>query len=497
MNWVLTHTSPLLIMLTLFSGVSFQGCLPDNKITFQTFSSEIETALARNIHPDLHTPNDDLIAMGRVNPEFGGMFKDAQGNFNVYLRGSSLIESRNVPDVAKRKFRAALAKVYGEDLSKRISYLPNGNPLNANPNLQFIEGRFSIIELARWYPDVQEAFQIEGVMYTDLDEALNRITIGISEESLRSSVSDLLDKKGVPLEMVFIKISPPIAHYGTLRDRFRPTLNGIFIINEFQQPCTLGMNVIYGDNSDRGFITPTHCTRSVGVNHYAFHQLSVPTEQIQQSLELYPPQLDDSNYIGVEVLDPPFKEEPWPYLRCPNLKPCYYRYSDAALISYDLQTSMILGGIAKPISRNTGSLIIDDADNIIPIRGEVQKQAPGEYVNKIGSVTGWTTGKLSKTCAEEKWSNQAVGYYLKCQNTVERITDPQDPWLFGQEDYRLSNYGDSGAIVFYYYKTGDAQWAELNGMLWGGEASTDPSFYRYSAVQQIRKDLGSFQTYYP
>jgi hypothetical protein len=455
--------------LLLSVAIVLTACIPDQNSIGKDGQEK------RRVHPGVPTYDDDLVEMARQIPGFGGMFTDTQGDFNVYLSGPAMVEGRNFPDVAKEKITAALIKVFGEDLSKRIQLLPTGVALNASPAIKFLEGQYSMIELARWYPDVQAVFRIDGVTATDIDEGSNRIKIGIEEESIRTQVQATLAENGVPPEMVTIVIRPAHQPVARLGDTIRPTQAGTMINYDDIDPitgapdvriCSLGLNVGVYDTDTLGFLTNSHCTTEMG---------TVSGDDYYQNY------FSPDGYVGKEVLDPTF----WTSLawwECPWGRRC--RYSDAALVEYTPTTNVGLGLIARPALVNDDSYdqkLIDAANPTLNVSNvRIADIGQGMLIHKIGSTTGWTYGRIREVCLNIPLQDSNVT--LKCQTVVERLDDT----------YSIVDGGDSGAPAFFYTIGSDgSDWAHIVGLVASAQivAGSGVSF-GYSDMLYIIEELG-------
>jgi hypothetical protein len=373
--------------------------------------------------PELQvTQAPDLANLARAIPGFGGLFID-HGVPTVYLT--------NPTD------RTAMERALGDFASSRGS---------SAAQIQVLQGRYSLQELDRWTRQITtDAFSIAGVVYTDLDEAANRVTVGVDRASASSSVRSLAARLGIPAEAVVVKQTEPISFAATLRDQVRPVVAGLQI-NFSNFLCSIGFNAVSGGQNS--FLTASHCTdRQGGVESTLYYQPLASTA---------------NSFIGTEVADPA-------YFRggaCPKGRKC--RFSDASREAYASGVSFTLGGIAKTTGANNGSLTINGSFSITAEGSAVV----GDVVNKIGRTTGWTQGAVSATCVNTGVSGSNI--VQLCQTFV-------DAGVGG---------GDSGSDVF--AQTGTSS-ATLLGILWGGNSSG--TLFVYSPITNIEQELGPLTTH--
>jgi hypothetical protein len=133
--------------------------------------------------------------------------------------------------------------------------------------------------------------------------------------------------------------------------------------------------------------------------------------------------------------------------------------------------SFTLGGIAKTTGPNNGSLQIDGS---FTIAGEGSATV-GQTANKVGRTTGWTQGRVTRTCANTGVSGSNI--VLLCQDFVESTS-------------QIVAGGDSGSPVFRINSGGDQ--VTLLGNLWGGNGSG--TLLVYSPIANIERELGALTT---
>jgi hypothetical protein len=374
-------------------------------------------------------PEGEQAALARVVPGFGGLFLDESGAPTVYLTdpGQRLSAQRALTGIARE---------HGFDSSA----------------LRVRKGEFTWQQLEAWFePASRGALAERGVVYADLDEASNRVTIGVESAEAGGRARSLLRRLGVPDRAVLIRETRPVELAATLQDRVRPVGGGLQI-NFGNFLCTLGFNAIRGGVDS--YITNSHCTDVQGgingTKHYQQDRFHANTQ------------------IGTEVADPTY----FTGGACPANRRC--RYSDSSRGRYLAGISHTLGRIVRTTSRNSlnGSLTISSANPSFTINSERANSLVGQTVNKIGRTTGWTFGKVTATCVTTNVSGSDITQL--CQSFVSAGVGA----------------GDSGSPVFNWSGTGNT--VRLAGILWGGSGN---NLFVFSPMSGIEKELGALTTF--
>ena len=369
-------------------------------------------------------PSDDPNAIGRSVPGFGGFFFDAEGRPTVYLTDPG---------------RRALAE-------RALGPFLQAHGLSPS-QLAVRQGDFDYSRLETWFTDVAPAaLAVPGSVFADLDEASNRLRVGVEHAAALDGVRQVLAARGVPAAAAIVEQTEPIGYATTLRSRVRPVLGGLQI-NFTQYICTLGFNAVRsGVNS---FITASHCSEKQG--------------GVQGTTYYQPLSTTANSFIGTEVSDPAYVSGG---AGCPSGRKC--RFSDALRAKYASGVSFTLGGIEKTTGANNGSVTIAGSFAIGSEGGGVV----GNTANKVGRTTGWSQGKITNTCVTVNVSGTSITQL--CQNIVRANVGA----------------GDSGSPVFLGANNTKVK---LAGILWGG-TSSGTSFV-YSPMSGIEKELGSLTTF--
>lgn len=377
--------------------------------------------------PPASTVDTEMLRWNDEVPGFGGFFYDEAGLATVHLLDPA-------DDGAARE-------TFGADVQVR-------------------QGLWEFRQLHEWKSRLVPLLSLPGAVLLDIDEELNRLYIGLDRtaedrEANRERLEEELRASGVPREAVVVEETEPVVLAQTLRDKQAPIPGGVQISfgNSF---CTLGFNVYRYLPDDFGFITNSHCSLARGVTEgTVYFQLAAPDR------------------VAVEVADPAYVAGLDP--DCPPGRFC--RYSDALFARYDYNEPSFgaFGSVARTTGRGsaTGSLTLAS----IPF--EVTRVDPfpivGTQVNKIGRTTGWTYGRVVRSCLHVNPSS--TNNTLICQHAVTAGVLPGDS---GSPAFRW------GTAPRYWQPYGKSRSIEAVGLVWGG---TTGSFY-FSPITLIEAELG-------
>jgi hypothetical protein len=369
-------------------------------------------------------------------PGFGGMFRAPDGSAIVYL--TDLLQSGHARGVLAR--RRAFA---GIDPAR----------------IEIRHADYDFASLANWRQRVRTRIPTTGLVYLDIDEASNRLRIGVLKGVSHAAISSQIGTFGVPAGGVVVEDAEPMKFTATLRDRVRPVAGGLQIVwpggpGDALFVCTIGFNARRANDPAEYFVTNSHCSgQQGGVQTTPFFQ-AIPGEQ---------------NLIAREVLDPPYSAENcFPGLVC--------RFSDAALARYVSGVPVAYGKIARTTLRGltAGSLTIDSLNPQFTIRGRQPFALFGQTIDKLGRTTGWTVGTVVFTCADFLVSGTEIA--LLCQDAA----------LSGVAG------GDSGSPVFTSgpFTSNDVS---LYGILWGGGGTNFGPLFAFSPLENIEFELGALR----
>jgi hypothetical protein len=398
-------------------------------------------ALAAQRPEPMNPVDDELVQMGRAIPGFGGLFYDAEGYPNVYLR-----------DIKASPALSAL-KSWGKG------------------EVRVLQGQYDFAQLVAWKRALRPAVLGQpGVVFLDADETRNRVVVGIDAARAKSLDTGGLDKalalKGVPREAVLYQEVPAIRELtgvwtdkakkpatSTIQSSTRPVPGGvqiIFLDLPLAYFCTAGFNAYL--DGDFGFVTNSHCTKTRGaVDGTPYAQGNDPFGAT----------------VATEIADPAyFTGDP-----CPNGYQC--RYSDSSFAQYNTPSLGSLGKLAKTSSRGplVGSITLKPPTSRFSISATASA-LEGQTVNKIGVTSGWTYGPIVATCVDIAVTGTTNG--LLCQNVVRAGSD----------------HGDSGSPVFSWTTGANVK---LLGILWGGGTSNGQQVFAYSPIENIQQELGALR----
>jgi hypothetical protein len=476
--------------------VLLAGCRDDQSLT----GPDTEANLTANAGDPFGAEDDPFRPdearsrrLSRSIPGYGGFAFDRFGNINVYLTDPGNTQ-------AVGAVQAALRPLLAEWRPGR-----RGRPA-ANPQVIVHQGQFTFLQLRDWRDRMtMPMLSIVGVTFTDLDEAKNRLGIGIDPAragTARGFVVAKLAALGIPREAVLIEeFEPLVDAVGTasamtaaimsgsgtdLNERIRPieggTKIGTYLYKRGPFACTLGFNAVHrGVNV---FITNAHCTNLIGTPGVVGDTGKYRANTFGQPDDANPGQF---GYIGTEYADPNFYISSFATVTfegggthdCNTDGTGYYcRRSDMAMIKAEVFKSEInYGYIARPIydaygMDAVGPTEISFFNPRFRIKGEQGHPVHDEMLDKVGISTGWTYGYVTKTC-------------LDVARTHEGTSDPNP----GNIAFRCQAYvsagsrrGDSGAPVF--------RWEGNEVVLYGMVRGRNQHGFGYSSMDMIRLDLG-------
>lgn len=392
-----------------------------------------------------------MAALARAVPGLGGYYHEADGGLVVHLTDLGRAENA----------RQVLEGVLG-----------------ARGDMRPRQARFTFLQLQAWRDAISEAaLALEGVAFVDLDEERNQVAVGLAHPGARGAVLALATRSGVPADALAF----PPASYLVAQDT---TVYGPYLytapqpattIIGYRRPLEGGLRLAFR----RSGMTPTQhtiCTLGFVASREGVRVLTTNSHCSDRSWDreqtaYFQPEPGDGRFVGYEGVDPNGSS-------CGFLSPNVCRDADAAAVFVELGVATSLGYIARPqgeppVGRPSfgtyyGPTTVDPATPVFAISGKGTLTTNGE-VHKVGSVTGWTAGRVLRTCVDTKvayrdWS------VLRCQAYASYS----------------STGGDSGAPVFMIQPDGTVL---LLGLHWG--EAQDRSYASFSPIGRIQSDLGS------
>lgn len=380
-------------------------------------------------------------------PGFGGYFTDDAGRFTI-----ALVDSTR---------RALALQVLAPVLQERGL---------AASVVQVRPVQYDFAELNGWRDRARAVLAVRGVSTLDANEGQNRVLIGLVSDDARAGVEAALSRLNVPRAAVAIEVNGGNVPGVGLSDQTNNMVGGNRIVNQYGLFCTLGVNVRLPSDAGGGteyFLTNGHCTTSDAsmdgqVTSTTFSRTGYPT-------------------FAVEVDDPPLTIGSTYVNRCAEGLRC--RDSDAARIQYWYPWDANYGNIARTQSAGTGTAYGSTTFNsagwpyvYFALYGSRGPRSEGDRVDKVGVTTGWTSGRVRRTCEDTNVSRRvgSVSVYdrtLFCQVFVDATWEE----------------GDSGSPAF--TPSPECCSALLRGLVWGGRG--DRSMFGYSDTESIQRELGT------
>ena len=402
--------------------------------TVASRSAPVRVAPSRARPPGFASADEEFTALAKEMPgKFGGYFYGTNDRLTVYL-------------VDLRQRHAALG-VLLPALHRRFPR----NPRRGHPDpssIRFLQGQYDFGELARWRSLVdQNHLRFGGLVTTDVDEARNRVVIGVEDAAAQARARAQLAALGIPGGAVLVEVKERDHPVTTLNDSV-PAVAGGYLIQWLTSSgalggaCSLGFNAWRNDPQfgwEQVFVTASHCSNAKfavdGVNYYQWR--TSRTSQI----------------IGYEIVDPP----PYSDVICPS-SPC--RWSDA-LVALWTSSRWDFGHIARTTGLGNGSVTVDPVQPTFSILSEISYGNVGDLVYRVGRSSGWTSGTITNNCVNAYETGNVLVY---CQ----------------EEAAFNALGGDSGGPVF--SPTVYPGWVDLRGIVWGGRTFSD--------MYGIERDLG-------
>ena len=147
-------------------------------IAFATQRGSQESGGKMERHDDL------LVRVEQQVPGFGGMFIDREGRLAVYLLDMSQLDAA----------RSAIQAVFGRDSVPAAG-------------VRAIQGQYAASQLKAWSELATGILELPGVSGVGLDEARNRVAIGVEHKSRTRTVERALSALAIPRNAVIIEVT--------------------------------------------------------------------------------------------------------------------------------------------------------------------------------------------------------------------------------------------------------------------------------------------------
>jgi len=393
--------------------------------------------------------------LGERAPSSAGFYLNANGELVAFVRDQQ--DETNA--------RSALVDIASRSPDSRIK----------SATVRIERGRYTFRQLAGWRDAIFDNIlgTVPGVVFLDLTEQLNRLTIGVSPREaaiLRLQLPGKLTELGVDTGAVTYRVQEPIRGLASspreltsgilvaagVMDWFESVFGGIRIQTGAGM-CTLG--IVADNGTGPGIVTDSHCSQQMW---------SLDNGPIYQPAP--------SRQVGTEAVDPPG-------YGCGlfGLNTC--RGSDASFYAVTGGVSSYRGLIARTLSSagpgsGHGSLDINpDRPFFIVTAADQSDAIGGERVQKVGITSGWTWGTIGSTCADHH-NGGLFNWYPGSNVTI---------CIYGANI--LADSGDSGSPVFRLEGNGYTQATDLVRImgLIIGHAGGETVFSKWG---RITEDLG-------
>ena len=447
---------------------------PDGTARPPTAGPEVQAAVEA-LGEDPH-----MVALALEIPGFGGYWYESPGGRLVVALTA---------DAGAGGFPAARRAV----LARLAADVTHASPVASElvePPPEVVERtvRYSFIELARHRARLRALFGVPEVVSLGVDEELNRVEIGLEDPSAEEAVLALVAELEVPAEVVSFSQGSRIRMSSADSGRWSPHSSpagrstrvrldgptadgklraGYQVEADGGSECTLGFTAVL-DNGGLVFVSNSHCSETPWSTDFGDWG-----------------QPDTDNIVGIEVSDPPPG-------KCGILRrKC--RDSDASMMAVDTSVSIALGEIGRTERRDRDcrdfdgdlfkelcTMFVDSVNPTIRITSVRTSSDQNNILDQIGIGTGWTWGRVTKTCEDVKGQ---TGVVVKCADEVDFVTGD----------------GDSGAPVFQY--SDDDGTAQFRGIVFGYHETTRSDDFGWKGVfqdlEQIEWDLGGLRVMDP
>lgn len=311
---------------------------------------------------------DEILRLEREQPEVGGVYYEDEGRALVV----SLTDLS-----AEKRLRGVLAR---QAAQWRV---PPAMRQVALATLRVVPARYAFSTLVAWQEMLIDDAAARGLWWgLDADEKANRVHVKVSSDAAIARLGAAATRLGIPLEALLIRVEPTPSDYGSLRETYRPAFGGLELRNqEWGNLCTLGWNVTNASTAEEGFLTAGHCVQSPGVLDERFAQVL-------------------HNTLGTVRLNPPWQDGALGYGgddSCRGREPC--THADVIWVRHSTPSN------SRHTVAKTAYAGVGDGQGSISIVGTFYPSPAlytvvtgGPRANKVGRLTGWTSGDITETC---------------------------------------------------------------------------------------------------
>jgi hypothetical protein len=171
----------MIVALLWLAGVIIAG------IDVRTEASDFATPSRCQDAGRMENYDDLLVRVEQQVPGFGGMFRDRDGRLAVYLLEKSQLGAA----------RVAIEAVFGADSVPAAG-------------VRALQGQYVVSQLKSWTEMAASILELPGVIAVDLDEAKNRVAIGVEHKSRTRAVEQALSAIAIPRHAVTIQVMEKI-----------------------------------------------------------------------------------------------------------------------------------------------------------------------------------------------------------------------------------------------------------------------------------------------
>jgi hypothetical protein len=187
---------------------------------------------------------DDILRLENALPGLGG----------VFLQGSKLVvyvpAGMSRSEALERLAIGATTLNLPPDLYQQMT---------RGENIELRPARYPFSRLVSWVASgIGGIMRLPGVTGIDANEATNKVTLFVRDESFGAPAVAAAHAAGLPFDAVETRVAAPILTSG-LQGTWNPTGGGIQIQNETSHDCSMGFNDRWNDV--KGFWTAGHCSK--------------------------------------------------------------------------------------------------------------------------------------------------------------------------------------------------------------------------------------------
>src|SRR5881398_405592 len=156
--------------------------MKNNSTTVVTLTLLLLTLISTTIPAYANTPQTHLRGAKGLDDMFDDVATSVPGFGGMYLDGNTL-KVYLIDPAQKVMAEHAIGAVFG------AARIPAGG-------VQTLKGTYGFHQLHTWYNHLGAIYNIPGVVYTDIDEKANRLTVAVENQGLAASVQTEVSTAG-------------------------------------------------------------------------------------------------------------------------------------------------------------------------------------------------------------------------------------------------------------------------------------------------------------